>query len=447
LTPKSELKNPNFLGGGAVHQDLLFGLDQRPPWPRTLVYGFQWLIIFLPTLMILSAISSEYLGLQGGEKILFFQRVLLTTGGIVILQTLWGHRYPLLDGPSSALLLTLLVLAPGGMPAIQGGMIIGGSLLVLLGVLRLMRYVEALFTDNVVGVTLILIAITLLPYLVPLVIGQRPGSPQGDLRILGVSLVTVIAIALFSQKLGGSFQALSLLWGILLGTFLVGLVGRLDFGVRPGVPWFALPPSPVSEPPRFVLSAVVPFLVAYLAVVINGVGSLYSIGEIVGKEDMGRRVSRGIGLTGAGGILAGILGSIGTVSYGMSPGVVLITRVGSRFPLTLCGVFLCLLTFFQKFLMLLISIPPSVVGAALLTAMASQVGAGISVLARAGRSLGGRDYLVVGLPILLAGIIILLPDDFSRGFPYGVQAFLKNGLVVGVVAVLLLEHLILREKK
>jgi xanthine/uracil permease len=447
LTPKSELKNPNFLGGGAVHQDLLFGLDQRPPWPRALVYGFQWLIIFLPTLMILSAISSEYLGLQGGEKILFFQRVLLTTGGIVILQTLWGHRYPLLDGPSSALLLTLLVLAPGGMPAIQGGMIIGGSLLVLLGVLRLMRYVEALFTDNVVGVTLILIAITLLPYLVPLVIGQRPGSPQGDLRILGVSLVTVIAIALFSQKLGGSFQALSLLWGILLGTFLVGLVGRLDFGVRPGVPWFALPPSPVSEPPRFVLSAVVPFLVAYLAVVINGVGSLYSIGEIVGKEDMGRRVSRGIGLTGAGGILAGILGSIGTVSYGMSPGVVLITRVGSRFPLTLCGVFLCLLTFFQKFLMLLISIPPSVVGAALLTAMASQVGAGISVLARAGRSLGGRDYLVVGLPILLAGIIILLPDDFSRGFPYGVQAFLKNGLVVGVVAVLLLEHLILREKK
>jgi xanthine/uracil permease len=438
---------PNFLGGGTIHQDLLFGLDQRPPWPRALAYAFQWLIIFLPTLMILSSISSEYLRLQGAEKILFFQRVLLTTGGIMILQTLWGHRYPLLDGPSSALLLTLLVLAPGGMPAIQGGMIIGGILLVLLGVLGLMRYVEALFTDNVVGVTLILIALTLLPYLVPLVIGQRPGSPGGDLRILGVSLVTVIAIALFSQRLGGSLQALSLLWGILLGTFLVGLVGRLDFEVRPEVQWFALPSSLVSEPPRFVLSAVVPFLVAYLAVVINGVGSLYSIGEIVGKEDMGRRVSRGIGLTGAGGILAGILGSIGTVSYGMSPGVVLITRVGSRFPLTLCGVFLCLLTFFQRFLMLLISIPPSVVGAALLTAMASQVGAGISVLARTGRPLGGRDYLVVGVPILLAGIIILLPEDFFRGFHPGVQAFLKNGLVVGVVAVLLLEHLLLREKR
>jgi len=412
-----------------------------------MAYGFQWMIIFLPTLMILSAISSEYLGFQEKERILFFQRVLVTTGGIMILQTLWGHRYPLLDGPSSALLLTLLVLAPGGMPAIQGGMIIGGILLVLLGALRLMRYVEALFTDNVVGVTLILIAITLLPYLAPLIIGQHPGSPRGDLRILGVSLVTVTAIALFSQRLAGFFRTLSLLWGILLGTFLMGLLGRLDFSVRPEVQWFALPPSLVSEPPRFVLSAILPFLVAYLAVVINGVGSMYSIGEIVGKENMGRRVARGIGLTGAGGILAGALGSIGTVSFGISPGVVLITRVGSRFPLTLCGVFLCLLAFFQKFLMLLLSIPPSVVGAALLTAMASQVGAGISVLTRTGRSLEGRDYLVVGLPILLAGIITLLPEDFFRTLSFSAQAFLKNGLVVGIVAVLLLEHLVLREKK
>jgi xanthine/uracil permease len=412
-----------------------------------MAYGFQWMIIFLPTLMILSAISSEYLKLQEGERILFFQRVLVTTGGIMILQTLWGHRYPLLDGPSSALLLTLLVLAPGGMPAIQGGMIIGGILLVLLAALRLMRYVEALFTDNVIGVTLILIAITLLPYLAPLLIGQHPGSPRGDLRILGVSLVTVAAIALFSQRLTGFFRTLSLLWGILLGTFLMGLLGRLDFSVPPEVQWFSLPSSLVSEPPRFVLSAILPFLVAYLAVVINGVGSMYSIGEIVGKENMGRRVARGIGLTGAGGILAGALGSIGTVSFGISPGVVLITRVGSRFPLTLCGVFLCLLAFFQKFLMLLISIPPSVVGAALLTAMASQVGAGISVLTRTGRSLEGRDYLVVGLPILLAGFTTLLPEDFYRALPFSAQAFLKNGLVVGIVAVLLLEHLVLREKK
>lgn len=429
------------------HPNLIFGLDEIPSLPRTAVYGFQWMVIFLPILVILSAISSEYLRLPEAEKILLFQRVLLTTGGIMILQTLWGHRYPLLDGPSSALLLTLLVLAPGGMPTIQGGMIVGGVLLGLLGALRLMRYVEPFFTDNVIGVILILIALTLLPYLAPLVIGQHPGSSRGDLRTLGVSLVTITAIALFSQRLPGFFKTLSLLWGILVGTLLMGILGRLDLSVRPEVQWFSFPSPLLPEPPRFSLSVILPFLVAYLAVLINGVGSMYSIGEIVGKEKIGGRVARGIGVTGVGGILAGVLGSIGTVSFGISPGVVLITRVGSRIPLTLCGVFLCLLVFFQKFLMLLISIPPSVVGAALMNAMASQVGAGISVLTRTGRSLQGRDYLVVGIPILLAGITTLFPPDFSQAIPPTALPLLKNGLVVGTLAVLLLEHLILRQTK
>ena len=174
---------------------------------------------------------------------------------------------------------------------------------------------------------------------------------------------------------------------------------------------------------------------------------MYSIGEIVGKEGMGGRVARGIGFTGLGGLLAGAFGAIGTVSFGLSPGVVLVTRVGSRFPITLCGAFLCILAFFPKGLNLFMSIPSSVVGAALITAMASQVGAGISVLTRSGRPLEGRDYLVIGLPILVGTFISILPGKFFQAFPPGSQAFLKNGLVVGMSLALLLEHLFLRRKR
>ncbi len=429
-----------------IHRDLIFGLDQFPPWPRSLTYGVQWVAIFLPTLMILSAISSEYLGLQQADRLLFFQRVLLTTGSVMILQTLWGHRYPLLDGPSSALLLNLLILSPGGMPAIQGGMIVGGLFLLLLGGLRLTRYVEPLFTDNVISVTLILIAITLLPFLAPLIIGQHPGRPNGDPIIFGISVSTIFFIALLSHWLTGFSRTISLLLGILAGTFLMGMLGRLEAAAVREAPWLRFPHPLFPDLPSFSPSAVIPFLVAYVAVVINGVGSIYSIGEIVGKEGRGGRVARGIGFTGLGGLLAGALGAIGTVSFGLSPGVVMVTRVGSRFPITLCGAFLCILAFFQKALTLLLSIPSSVVGAALITAMASQIGAGISVLSRSGRPLEGRDYLVIGLPILIGGIISMLPENFFQAFPSGAQTFLKNGLVVGIVVVLLLEHLLLRRR-
>ena len=121
----------------------------------------------------------------------------------MILQTLWGHRYPLLDGPSSALLLNILILAPGGMPAIQGGMVAGGIFVLLLGGFRLTRYVEPLFTDNVISVTLILIAITLLPFLAPLIIGQNSSHPYGDSTIFGISVFTMVFIAFLSHWLTG----------------------------------------------------------------------------------------------------------------------------------------------------------------------------------------------------------------------------------------------------
>jgi uracil permease len=425
---------------------LTYGLDDRPPWSSSILYGFQWALIFLPILTILSTISSEYLRLFGEERILFFQRILLMTGGLMLLQTLWGHRYPLLDGPASALLLSFITLAPLGIPTIQGGMIVGGLLLVAVSALGLIRYIEPLFTDNVIGVILILIAITLLPFMAHMAIGRQQGYPHGDPSLSGVSVLVILAIALFSSWLKGFPKTISLLLGILLGTVFMWALGGIDLsGVRE-VRWFSIPHPLSPGVPRFSVSASVTFLLAYVAVIINGVGSIYSIGEVVGKEGMANRVSRGIAATGLGGLLAGMLGVMGTVSYSFSPGVVLVTRVASRFTVTVCGGFLLVLAFFPKFVTMLVSFPPSVVGAAMITAMAPQIGVGMSVITRSGRTLDDRDYLVIGIPILLGGAASILPTAFFEVFPATVHALLKNGLVVGIVLVLLLEHLLLRRR-
>jgi xanthine/uracil permease len=184
-----------------------------------------------------------------------------------------------------------------------------------------------------------------------------------------------------------------------------------------------------------------------VAVIINAVGSIYSIAEVVGKGGIEGRVTRGIGFTGLGGFAAGLLGIIGTVSFGFSPGVVLVTRVGSRFAVTICGALLFSLAFFQKILAVAASIPASAVGAAMITGLAAQIGAGISVFTRSGEVLEGRDYLVIGIPILMGAIVSIMPDGFFQAFPSSVHALLKNGPVVGIFLVLLLEHLLLRRRR
>jgi xanthine/uracil permease len=105
------------------------------------------------------------------------------------------------------------------------------------------------------------------------------------------------------------------------------------------------------------------------------------------------------------------------------------------------------LAFFQKPLAVLSAVPASVVSAAMITGLAAQIGAGITVLTRSGRDLDGRDYLVIGIPTLLGGIVAILPDAFFMAFPLTAHALLKNGLVVGIVAVLFLEHVILRQRR
>jgi len=224
-------------------------------------------------------------------------------------------------------------------------------------------------------------------------------------------------------------------------------VGRLEAQGISEAQWYSMPFPLMAGLPGFSWSITLTFLLAYLAVVINGVGSIQSLGEVVGPTHMTRRLARGISFTGVAGIAAGFLGVFGTVSYAMSPGVILVTRVSSWVPVTMCGAMLVGLAFFQKILAVLASIPPAVVGAALVAGLAAQLGAGISILTRSGRKLTSRDYLVVGLPILLGSAVSIVPDAFFQPFPASAQALVKNGLIVGILMVLVLEHLILRSRR
>lgn len=423
---------------------LAYRLNEVPPWPRLALYGVQWAIIFLPTITILGAIASEFLGLQGREEILFIQRLLLVTGAAMILQTLWGHRYPLLDGPASALLLSFIVLAPEGLPAIQGGMIAGGGMLLALGVSRWMRRLRPLFTDRVVGVILILIAVTLLPYLASMMTGK---AGEGDAVTFAVSVSVVFAVALFGHWLPGFARTVPLLLGILFGTLVMGLLGRLEAGGLQAAAWLSVPDPLLPSMPRFTVPAMLTFLVAYIAVLANALGSIYGMAEVVGRDGLSGRLERGVGFTGMAGMLAGTVGVIGTVAYANGPGVVLLTRVASRFAVTVCGGLLLVFAFVDKLMALLAIIPGAIVAGAMIAGLAAQIGAGISVITRSGRDLTNRDFLVVGIPILFGAVTSVLPGTFFDAFPPMVRALLKNGLVTGVGAVLLLEHVLLRQRK
>jgi xanthine/uracil permease len=418
----------------------IYNLDDHPPIRYALLYGFQWAMIMFPGLIIAASLGVGAFPVGALDKVYFLQMTLLTSGLFTWLQTLWGHRYPLLEGPSTALMLVFILVAPLGLPTIQGGMILGAVLLILTVLSGQLEKVTAFFTPNVIGVILMLVSLGLIRPL----IGFLTGGSTTDGGVFLISLFLVLLIASLSHWLQGFWKTVSLLLGMFLGSLLFFLLGRLSLHELAGSPWLSLSLLKLPSAPGFHWQPVMAFACAYLAVMVNSLGSLQGIAVITDQQRLKASIRRGLLFNGLAGVCCGIFGVVGTVSFSMSPGVVLVLRVASRYAVGYCGLFLFAAAFFPKLAALLSLVPAPVVGAALCVGLGGQIGIGISTVAS--QPLTSRDYFVVGVPLLVGTLVGFLPQTLFASLPGSLQIFVGNSLIVGIALVLLLEHVLLRRR-
>jgi xanthine/uracil permease len=127
--------------------------------------------------------------------------------------------------------------------------------------------------------------------------------------------------------------------------------------------------------------------------------------------------------------------------------VVLVSRVASRYVLTMSGAIMILCAFIPKLWALLTVIPPSVIASVLFVTLSSQLMVGINVMLSGEKKFERREYFTVGLPILLGTMVSIIPKEFFHLFPKVIASLVGNGLVVGILLSLLLEHLFFRQLK
>lgn len=426
--------------------ELKYKLEDRPGWRENLLYGLQWLAVSLPAIIIIGKV----LGAMSGSlemEVLYLQKVFAVTGVAFIMQIYWGHRLPLVIGPATVLLIGILA-SPGSSPAaIYSSIAISGIILALLAVTGLFARLQSLFTPRVVAVILLLVAFTMTPTIMQL-ISTNEGASSG--RHLAFAFVFILLIFCGQRYLTGLLKSLLILLAIIVGSlgyFLLNpaWASAASAGKLGLVSFFApdLSPALVLEPG--VLTA---FLLCFLGLSINDLGSIQAVGSVLRADDMPRRITRGITATGAANALAGFLGVIGPVNFSFSPGVIASTGCAARRSLVPAGAAILLLAFLPRALFYLSYIPSVVIGTLLLYIMCTQVAAGLTAAFDALKTLGEPRFdnaLVIGLPILAGIIVAFLPQAVTATFPTTLQPILSNGFVVGIVLALLLEHLIFRK--
>ena len=404
----------------------------------------QWLAIAIPPLIIAAKIVAPVESSAPGYEVVYLQKTAFVTGITILLQILFGHRLPLIAGPSTVLIIGVLASHSFGTGSVYSAMALGGALLTLIGLTGFFGHIQRLFTPRVVATVLLLIAFTLTPTIVRL-LTMAQGSGGSLQNLLFASGLSVVLLA-GNRYLKGIWRSTLIIWSTVGGTVLYLLLFPTDLGPfdnqLPLVSGFF---SGLRKNFVFDAGVFISFVFCFLGLSINDLGSMESIAELLKPKAVEGRINRGVTLSGLMNVLSGILGVVGPVNFSLSPGIVLSTGCASRFVLLPAALVLSALAFFPSLMRVIGSVPPAVIGTILLYILCFQVSAGLSVLWEA-EDFSLETGLVLGLPLLLSNIVAILPDEIVSTFPLVLRPVLGNGFVVGVALVLVLEHVIFRPR-
>lgn len=416
---------------------LKYNIDDRLPIGQMVLYAMQWFILAV------AVVATSVFVAQGtpGEKLFYAQKLFAVMGITGLVQVLWGHRMPLVVGPAAVLLVGVLSSLGAGasVSAIYTSIALGGVLVALLTFGNMLRFVQRLFTPRIVIVILMLIAFTLSTVIKGLVF---PAGASEGVHLFGLVFAVVgsLAMVVMNRTLKDVAKSLVIPIALVVGSVAYYLIFPMPESAESAVSLRGLLLNDVEVS----ASLVVAFVICYIALLINDIGSIESLGRMLNVDGMDSRLKRGVRITGVMNVVSGAMGVLGPVNYSMSPGVIASTGCASRWALVPATILLALCALCPDLIWVLLNIPNPVIGVILLFLMGTQLAAGFEMTHNTKSVQSFADGLTIGLPIMVALLFQMMP----RGVvPSVIEPLVGNGFAMGVIVVIVMEHLINRPAK
>jgi xanthine/uracil permease len=417
---------------------LKYNVDDRLPMGALITYSLQWFVLCI------AVVSTSVFIAQGTpeERLFFAQKLFAVIGLTGLIQVIWGHRLPIVAGPASVLLVGVIsaLASNASIDGIYTSIAIGGVIVVLLTLGNTMHYVQRLFTPRIIVVILMLIAFTLAPTISNKLLFAPHASPDEHTFALIFAIVGNCIMVVMNRTLKGVAKSLIVPVALIVGSVIYVL-------------FFAMPErhsSAVSLDNMFIdevsfdASLIVAFVVCYIALIINDIGSIESLGKMLQCDNMPRRLKRGMAITGVMNIVAGSMGVLGPVNFSMSPGIIASTGCAARRALIPATIALMLCALSPDIIWVLTAIPMPVIGVILLYLMGTQLAASFEMLQSTKSAESFADALTMGLPLMFAMVFQLMPQGVA---PKLLEPLMGNGFAMGVLMVIVMEHVINRRKK
>lgn len=449
---------------GANHDqlELIYGIDDKPPLPQTLMLGLQHYLTMFGSTLAIPLLMAPKLGITDPVEVGWLIGTMFFVSGITtLLQTTFGNKLPIVQGGTFSFLAPamaicgMVALQDAGwqvrMQHVQGAIILGAIFEIIIGasglVGRLLRFVGPI----TIAPTIALIGLALFKFGAPIA-GKH--WPIGGL--------TIGLMILFSQYLRSKARAFELYpillailgaWGVAAICSATGVFGPqhpsyTSLANLEAAPWVRVPYPFQWGWPQFGAAAFVGMLAGYLASVVESIGDYYACARLAGAPPPKPAViNRGITFEGIGCLVAGVMGTAnGTTSYSENIGAIGLTRVGARRVVQAGAALMLVLGLVAKFGALFTTIPQPIVGGMYCAMFGMIASVGLSNLQFINLN-SSRNLFILGFSLFMG---LSLPEYFGANPVKLEPVWLANiintlgstGMAVGAFSALILDNTI-----
>ncbi|WP_130859722.1 uracil-xanthine permease family protein [Gracilibacillus phocaeensis] len=426
--------------------NIVVGIDEKIGVKKAFLLGLQHVLAM--DLYIAPIIIAGILSLSTANMSFFIQMCFLATGIGTIIQTKFGIRLPVVQGPSYVPIGAIGAIGSKlGLGAIAGSLIPGALIIALIGypLKWFAKVVQKIIPPLVGGTVIIIVGISLMPIGMNNIYGS-PGNIWHNILIAGVTagiLMLCIMLGRNKGKLGTTIRIVSVLIAILIGTVTASFFGQVDFSPVKDAAWFSLPKFFPFGAPVFDISAILTMVFVYFIILIETTGTWFVVSSVTGKELNEERLNRASFGEGLGCFVGSLFGSTPMTGYSSNAGLLAITGVASRTAIMAGGFILIALGLIPKLSTAITCIPEPVINGIFGIVCVAIVANGMKVIQPI--MIDDRNMLIIGIPILLTIASVILPAEALESTPDFVGYILSSGAAVGALATVLL-HLILPNK-
>lgn len=166
--------------------------------------------------------------------------------------------------------------------------------------------------------------------------------------------------------------------------------------------------------------------------------------ELLNRPNSPKTVKKSTVWFGVTAALCGIFPVPGFVPFASAPSTTKLTRVAARSPFILGGIFMMILGLIAPVCTFFAAIPPAVGYSAMMIVFALMLEQGIKEFKKV--EFTNREGFIIGISFMIGAGIMFLDADAFMNLPQMLRYIVSNGLIVGLIIAIVMEHIILRKR-